>query len=162
MLMLPDSGFCAPVMRAKIVDLPAPFWPMMVIFEPLRTEKSASSRMGILWPYSNVTESNRSTVSFAIYRTVIIHDFSHEQSSDDAEPRIAARPNRVMPIASSLPGEHALQRVASLSCGTSISSTSNLLFLPCVHYTLHRAASTAPRAPELARRSEMEDNVSND
>src|SRR3990167_408680 len=62
--MSPDPGFKSPVMSPKIVLLPAPFWPMSVIFAPSRTEKFTSSRMGLVWPYSNDTSSNLTTVLF--------------------------------------------------------------------------------------------------
>jgi hypothetical protein len=48
MWISPSCGLSAFVISLKIVLLPAPFWPMIVNFAFSRTEKLASSRMGLV------------------------------------------------------------------------------------------------------------------
>src|SRR3989344_2755317 len=50
-------------MRPKMVDFPAPLWPMRVILVPRRIEKSTAWRMGFLTPKSKETFSNRTITS---------------------------------------------------------------------------------------------------
>src|SRR3989339_221153 len=59
----PSSGLRSPVMTPNIVDFPAPFCPIRVNFDPRRTGKETSSKIGLLCPYSNETFSNRITTS---------------------------------------------------------------------------------------------------
>src|SRR3989338_8986931 len=86
--MSPDLGFKSPVMSPKIVLLPAPFWPMRVIFAPSRTEKLTSSRMGFVWPYSNDAFSNRTTVLFPDIRRT--YSIFAETQSDFGEKSLTA------------------------------------------------------------------------
>ena len=62
MLMRPDSDASVPVIIWKMVVFPAPFWPISAIFDPSRTEKSASWRIGLRL-YSKETLLNRRMTS---------------------------------------------------------------------------------------------------
>ena len=59
----PASGRKVPRISSNMVLLPAPFWPIKVIFAPRRTEKLASFKIDF-FPYSNVTPLKRRTTSF--------------------------------------------------------------------------------------------------
>jgi hypothetical protein len=64
MKMLPLFGLSDPVISLNIVVLPAQFCHIIVILDPLRTEKQTSSRIGLVNTKSKLTLSNLITVSF--------------------------------------------------------------------------------------------------
>src|SRR3989338_7898332 len=63
MLIAPDSGADSPIIKLKMVLLPAPFCPINVIFEPRRTAKLASTKQGLLASHSKETALNFMIVS---------------------------------------------------------------------------------------------------
>lgn len=63
---VPFSGERSLVIKAKIVLLPAPFCPIIVIFAPRRTEKSTSLKRGFFSAYPNDTLLNLRIDSFLL------------------------------------------------------------------------------------------------